>query len=515
MPPPDIEIFVTSDPQALPARGVAVALRKTNWDDYGYRTEFDLSIAVSGEHHPIGKWKILDTEAPVARWGGDPVETQLEKRFARLSARFISLAQELDHYRTLAAIDLDVARNVLGALRDAAYLPPSGNPERIEGFVRSLTRSTHALEAYRRGRALLAELGVLGRTPVATPQDPMAFRFRYRSSTTGPYTHEVDLDFSADPRWLGLHRMWALTGANGSGKTHLLAAMARTLSGLETANTEVEPRPAFSKIIAVSYSPWDQFNRPREDKYPSYVYCGLREPGRSPRPGTEEADPHARDDAPLDLEGARKRTAGDLYRLTRDGRRERWRRAMQSCGLDREGSALADTLEHGSLIDALSRSSAGEQLAAIVITRLVRHLEPGALVLFDEPELHMHPSLLSALLRTLHELIDEQDAYAILATHSPIPLQEIPRRCVRIFDLDGSVVHTRIPDEQCFGATLGDLIANVFRGRQDDRNWARFVRGLRGQGRSRAEIVQALDGEPGLGVQMLLAALEPAEGSEP
>lgn len=511
--PRDTEFLCTTDPSILSApHEVLVLLRKTNWDDHGYRTEFDLGISIKGGPlHRIGRWKILKTSAREPRVA-DPVETQLKDQFRRLPPGFVSLAQDLNQYRALADLGVDVARTVLDAIRDVAYVRPSGEAERIKGFVTSLTRSTRALDAYRKGRALLAELAVLEQERLPATPDPMKFQFHCRLESPETSIVQIGFDFSNDPSSLGLHRMWVLAGTNGSGKTQVLAAMARALSGLETANTQVAPRPSFSKIIAMSYSPWDQFNRPRDDGRTGYVYCGLRALGNSPQPQHQDAHKTARDEAPLDLDGARRRAAADLFYLTHASKtRQRWRRAMESCGLNRPGTPLARVLEHGEFVEALGQSSAGEQLAAIVVTRLVRHLEPSALVLFDEPELHMHPSLLSGLLRTMHELLVERDAYAILATHSPIPLQEIPRSCVRVFDVDGPTVHVRTPDDQCFGATIGDILSSVFRGRQDERNWANFIVEIRKRGFSNEDIDHALHGDLGLGVQMLLAALQSNE----
>lgn len=479
------------------------------WNDYWcYFTRFVVAVSVAGRPFvPIGGWKILDLRAPPGT-NLDPTITRLRTTFKRLGPSYVSVAEDPDHYRTLANLGIEVAQAVLAGVRDAAYVRPRREPTH-DGFTRSLLRFQPAREAYRDGPALLASLGVSPSGPSAAPAQQLAFAFRCRPpDSEGQWTHSIDIAFSNDPGRLNLRRIWAIAGNNGAGKTLLLASLARALSGLEDRDSEVDPRPTFSKIITVSYSPWDQFNRPLGGRSArtGYVYCGLRRLGRTTR-RSDPRGPTTPSSTDLDLHGARKRAAKELWLVSREpGKYAYWRDAMCACGLDREGSPLAVALDGGDFVDALERSSAGEQLAAIVITRLVHHVEKDALILFDEPELHMHPLLLSALLRSMHDLLCERDAFAIVATHSPIPLQEIPRRCVRVLDLSGSTTLTRIPDEQSFGATLGEIVATAFRARPDQRNWAVWLRELAVE-HSDADIAAALDDDPGLGVQMLLAAL--------
>ncbi|MEN2590199.1 AAA family ATPase, partial [Acinetobacter baumannii] len=49
----------------------------------------------------------------------------------------------------------------------------------------------------------------------------------------------------------------------------------------------------------------------------------------------------------------------------------------------------------------LLRMSSGHAIVLFTITRLVDVVGEKSLVLFDEPEVHLHPPLLSAFLRTL------------------------------------------------------------------------------------------------------------------
>jgi predicted ATP-dependent endonuclease of OLD family len=59
-------------------------------------------------------------------------------------------------------------------------------------------------------------------------------------------------------------------------------------------------------------------------------------------------------------------------------------------------------------------------------------------LLFDEPETHLHPSIIFKLINTLNKLLDDYDSYLIIATHSPIVIQQIPSKKVMILR-DGAV----------------------------------------------------------------------------
>ncbi|PJN92440.1 hypothetical protein CNY89_29680, partial [Amaricoccus sp. HAR-UPW-R2A-40] len=73
------------------------------------------------------------------------------------------------------------------------------------------------------------------------------------------------------------------------------------------------------------------------------------------------------------------------------------------------------------------KMSSGHAIIILTLTQLVAQVQEKSLVLMDEPESHLHPPLLSAFIRSLSRLLHRQNGVAIIATHSPVVLQEIPR----------------------------------------------------------------------------------------
>lgn len=110
----------------------------------------------------------------------------------------------------------------------------------------------------------------------------------------------------------------------------------------------------------------------------------------------------------------------------------------------------------------LSRMSSGHAIILLTITRLVAKMEEKTLVLLDEPESHLHPPLLSAFVRALSDLLHDKNGLAIIATHSPVVLQEIPKSCVwKIFRRSENVIADR-PSIETFAENVGILTSEVF-----------------------------------------------------
>src|SRR5690606_11707556 len=115
--------------------------------------------------------------------------------------------------------------------------------------------------------------------------------------------------------------------------------------------------------------------------------------------------------------------------------------------------------EASSLFD---RMSSGHAIIILTMTKLVETVEEKTLVLIDEPESHLHPPLLSAFTRALSDLLTARNAVAIIATHSPVVLQEVPKSCVSIINRSGETATVDRPDAETFAENVGVLTRHVF-----------------------------------------------------
>ena len=84
------------------------------------------------------------------------------------------------------------------------------------------------------------------------------------------------------------------------------------------------------------------------------------------------------------------------------------------------------------------------------------------MVIINEPETHLHPPLLASFMRALSHLLINRNGVALISTHSPVVLQEIPSSCVNIMDNIASIYVMHKPKIETFGENVGTLTREVF-----------------------------------------------------
>ena len=161
----------------------------------------------------------------------------------------------------------------------------------------------------------------------------------------------------------------------------------------------------------------------------------------------------------------------------------------------------------GQFSDWLEHRSAGQKFVGFALTNLYATLKPGALLLFDEPEIHSHPRMLTVLMRQLHTLLERHDAFSIVATHSPIVLQETPGKQVRILHrYEGGFPAVKPYSTECFGESLDDIVDLGFQLDAPARNYGQHLKHLvevRG-----VEAVEEAIPQMGLAARLRLEQLE-------
>ena len=207
-------------------------------------------------------------------------------------------------------------------------------------------------------------------------------------------------------------------------------------------------KPEFSKIIAISYSAFDQFPIPKGELRRGrktlfdYKYCGLRNAS-----GAIDVD-----ELKIMLDGAMEAVKSedriDIFQSLAD----------RLLGARMAGEFAADKTYRDQLF---GRLSAGQRFIIAVAADVVGFIEERSILLFDEPETHLHPGLLSTLIAILDEILREYQSFAIIATHSPILLQQVPRRYVRVLKRRGSRTTIALPSLETFGEDLGELTRHV------------------------------------------------------
>jgi predicted ATPase len=481
------------------AQGTPFILRRDNWNDFGFQTLYQLYSALDpGEPTLIGDVKIL-------RRGQTPSDGHqlTDGPLIELDARFCSIGQSLDYYERLAGLSPDVRDTALRGLRDIVRFPEFGEGFHSEdGWSTSLFRSvSEGSEFIQLARVLL------DRDYSALPAIALEFQLELTGwSSTLVFGFDApelpSLDFFHSPELLP-KRIAVIIGRNGSGKSTLLARLARIAHAsrwergtrsLQSLGRLIPEGIGFTRILTISYSAFDTFQVPgvtRRDREQiahdiqagtgRYIFCGLRDIAQeleaqlAEKPGEDDTDQAITE---VELQDRQERT---LLKSLEQIAAEFVRTLSQIERKNRVGilrDALAPILNDPSFNDLPERTitsllgpdrrqafmgrSTGHKIVLHVITSLVAYAERKSLVLFDEPEAHLHPPLLAALMHGVRLILEKNDAFAIIGTHSPVVLQESLARHVHVIRREGDLTTIRRPSIQTFAENIGTITSEIF-----------------------------------------------------
>ena len=453
----------------IPDQGRGVGyLWADNWNDwFKYQTLYFLTyFDDAGEKHKIGSVKI--GQFGMAEGQARP---ELPEVFEELDDRFFSLGQDADYYTAVMSLGPDASSAFLSALNDIAadtalYQRALDEDVTGESLLRSVNMKTIEGQ-YRRilgGGAQLTE-----------------YMFRYRGPA--PQIEGLEslcLEFRVTPDSRPPTNIHVLIGRNGVGKTFLLNAMTRALvlsesneneDGLFTSEDnwlqEANESP-FANILSITFSAFDDFEFVRQSRNATEM-----EGARYTKVGLRKRVKNKKDKwvmVTLSPEDLAKEFAASAKLCSRGIKAERWRKALTTLEADplfaeAEVACLVDVSEEhfGRAAGALYRRlSSGHKIVLLTITKLVENVEEKTLVLMDEPEAHLHPPLLSAFVRALSDLLINRNGVAIIATHSPVVLQEVPRSCVWKIIRHGHAAEAVRPGIETFAENIGVLTKEIF-----------------------------------------------------
>lgn len=424
-------------------------LQGDNWDDYTNKVRFDLLwVDARGRQQSIGKTKILQGGNVENDWTVYTKSRPPDQFSHDIGQEYISLGQSENYYTSICEKFGAHAQDILIALRDIAIRP--GLESRFETstvFRNGMMRENAAKRSRRFGAAWLR-----GEEPVEKPS------FDYVCLLAGD-KQPFSIRFDFRPTDILPGRVVGIIGRNAVGKTRFLAQLSADLAQTRRVSAEtIEERkdrfpiyqPVFNRILAVSYSAFDRFSRPNAHDESSYVYCGIRdEKGNLSQTGLQRT-----------FKANKKRVCA----LNRD---HDWiRHILKVLG---EGSELheADLRKeidrHEDESELLASLSSGQAILCHFVTGLLGWIQNESLVLFDEPENHLHPNAVANLFVVLTEILHEHRSYAIAATHSPIVIQEIPSNRVVLFSRDDGSTFAEPLQFESFGESVSELTEHVFK----------------------------------------------------
>lgn len=454
----------------LPTEGRNKAYLLTdNWDDwFKFSTMYILFYYdKAGEQHRIGEVKI-------GQFGLTPKQRRppIPDEFDTLDESFFSLGQDDSYYEKLNELGTDIRDKVLVSLRDIAL--------NVELFEKALNEEVMGISLLRsvsrtavRGQFRRIASGGIRLT---------SYSFSYKA----PQHRKAKLPapkftFKVNPDSNPPTNIHVLIGRNGVGKTHHLQLMTQALVASDRAEGDVgvfrnddnnfgdfeeNPEPIFENIVSVTFSAFDPFEplpvRQNKSEGVRYQYIGLKKTASA----TDRA-PKTPAYLGREFVASMRVVIGQVPTL------QRWRKALSVLEADpifKEANiaGLADESEIDEeeakklATKTFSKLSSGHKIVLLTITRLVETVEEKTLVLLDEPEAHLHPPLLSAFIRAISDLLASRNGVGIIATHSPVVLQEVPKKCVWKIRRSGNEVAIERPEIQTFGENVGILTREVF-----------------------------------------------------
>lgn len=431
-----------------------------HWNDFSFVTKFNVHVFdENGNSFDLDNVKI----GFKGQTEGVSTHSQIESSFEKLPKGYFSLGTGNQYYADLGTeFSDDFKFEYLTAMRDIVFDEINLDIAMSASvFKTSLLRSNSLSEINGQFKRYLSGNVVL------TDFD---FFFEHEGSEK---IAPIELDFVVEANSKPSTNIHAIIGRNGIGKTTILNEMINTITNPKNSKGEFLKdgkfgkkkirNDYFSSLISISFSAFDPFSPPVDQPNPElgtcYYYIGLKD---------------CSDDS-----GTRLKELSDLHNecvdslvecLNDKGKKIQWENAIKTLESDENFAemqllALCDLTKKNlksNALELMKRMSSGHAIVLLTISKLVARVGEKTLVLLDEPESHLHPPLLSAFTRALSQLLYSRNGVAIVASHSPVVLQEIPSSCVWKITRSRLAWSKTRPSVETFGENVGVLTREVF-----------------------------------------------------
>jgi len=381
--------------------------------------------------------------------------------FERLDEKHFSIGQSENYYETLNELDIEFKNAILSGLRDFAFDLSIFDKHRSEEVMsESLLRDIQERNVRNRFNRLAHGNAVLTR-----------FEFEYVFPGEAYEIPPPTLAFKVIPFSEPPTNVHVLIGRNGVGKTRCIQNLSCSVLGIQDADGKYGSLNrlgdnaddwSFAGLVSVSFSVFDDFDLPAVENSGVRPYqVGLRK--KVQVDGINVLQVKTPEDLAKDFT--------DSLALCRSGSRAiRWCAAIKTLEADPlfEEADVSQLLNYtadewkSEAIRLFRRLSSGHAIVILTITRLVELVDERTLVILDEPEGHLHPPLLAALIRAVADLLGKRNGVALIATHSPVVLQEVPQSCVWKLKRSGILSSAERPPIETFGENVSVLTGAIF-----------------------------------------------------
>ncbi|MEZ8448971.1 AAA family ATPase [Vibrio splendidus] len=468
------------------------------WDDFGYKVTFKLYHVSDGESNKVGSLKLLiDGQEHTALYLYEVGEAATKNIFdvteiiGELKA--VSLGESIDYYQKLSFVlgeNQDKVDNLLSHLHDASYLFDSiAEFSQFEGYGETIGRDGETTKSLIRKGYHVA----LGTYETET-------KFKLQLDEPSETMDPIKFKFNTSKE-IAKTNINLLIGENGAGKSCVLKRITEVISGV---HENSHSWPFFHKLIVTAYSPFESFytksqlldlldqkhdkpKRKRKSKdrrniqINKYAYIGFKD-----------------DRSNFNLNWPKESSVKSIKSIMKYDREENWwnedtrlKTLQDTLSLCMDFDSIAVKLnstgefykikghktksfnekkedfneEEGLFFlknDKPINLSSGQEVFSYMIPSLVAEIEDESLIIIDEPELYLHPTLEVALINMLKKLLSETKSSAIIATHSPLIAREVARDGIVILKNNNGYTSAVKPEIQTYGESLEIIIGEAF-----------------------------------------------------
>lgn len=462
------------------------------WDDFGLKTRYHLYRYKNNEYSLIGEVKIMKRDTI-------DTSTVLPSSFCSLDEDYCSLGVGETYYTNIRKDLKENACIYLGELQDAALF--SSIYKRFENdriFINSLLRENSSEKMLRLGRFIIN-----GRE---SNESPFSFEYNYSPKYNNDVHTTLDFEFKSEEKYF--QRIYALIGENGVGKTTLMKELIEdiVISDKPDKDRKFEGLPPlFSCAMAITYSPFDTYPLNTDDrlknKIVDYEYCGL----------------FSGENVLKDFETRINDLADNInkihYRL--DNIKSYWSKMIKevvpNIGIIKIDPDKDSNINKESLKKIYRQCSSGETIYLEAITSIFAKIRYNSILFLDEPEQHLHPTGINQLLSTISHILQSYDSYAIISTHSPFILREVPSSNVMIFHRHGDNLAVSPISIETFGEDVSVISDIVFDNRSQNKIFESYIETVVKEGNydydKALSALRSKEMEPSLNTKMTIMTL--------
>ena len=446
-------------------------LKPDNWDDW-LEVEISYYLWIKDiEKKCVGRVKIAEKNQS-NRTANLPVQ------FETLGENFVSIGFNEYYYEELK--QTNYREQILEALNDIAYNLNIYEQVRHDHVTRIALMREYSESMLKRQINRMA----LGGARLTD------YNFTYVFPSINPLTDKkVEMTFEVERDKKPSSNIHVMIGKNGIGKTTIIKKMIYALEKCcpveEVGKVENDWSIDFANIVFVSFSAFDEpiFEENFPNKFPiQYKFVGLvkNKSIKSRDTLTEEfvecsfsfyqnaSKMRLWKDTLKILESDNTFVEQDIDAWISDSIRTSWLQEIKGSFRNHEesnvetGKNLLKEKHKERVFSLFSRLSSGHKIILLTIANLIDLVEEKTIVFLDEPEEHLHPPLVAAFIKALSNLLIYRNGVGIIATHSPVIVQEVPKKCVWLLRRAGEYLIPIRPEIETYGENLGELTTEIF-----------------------------------------------------